>query len=229
MRVIVATYNTHGGVGLDRRFAPQRIARVIRELDADIVALQELDFRTGADMLDILREKTGMHAVAAHTFRRRDGAFGNGLLSRFPILETETIDLSVDGREPRNAIHARIDCEGIALRIFATHFGLRAIERTEQAARLLTALARHRRDAQVLAGDINEWSVPQRALRILHAHFGESPARRTYPTVLPAFALDRIWASPASALVRVHVHKSPLARLASDHLPLLAELRLEAG
>jgi endonuclease/exonuclease/phosphatase family metal-dependent hydrolase len=191
--------------------------------------LQELDFRRDANMLDFLRDETGFHAVAAITFRRGDGAFGNGLLSRFPIVSHETIDLSVAGREPRNAIDAIIDCDGIALRVIATHLGLQPIERIEQARRLLTALTGHRTGSQMLAGDINEWALPRHALSVLHAHFGESTARATFPSLCPLFALDRLWSSPQTTLTNVRAHKRRAARIASDHLPLVAELHLDTS
>jgi endonuclease/exonuclease/phosphatase family metal-dependent hydrolase len=228
MRLTVATYNTHGGIGIDRRFDPQRIADVIEELKADVIALQELEFHAHANMLDILSERTGLHAIAQRTFARDDGAFGNGLLSRLPILTSTTIDLSVPGREPRGAIDATIDCNGMPLRIVVTHLGLRKAERAEQARRLVAALATDPR-ATVLAGDINEWLMPRRALSALHAHFGESPACATFPSAAPLIALDRIWTSPAALLRRVRVHRSRLAQRASDHLPLIAELELPSG
>src|ERR1700733_3915854 len=137
MRLRIATYNVHGGVGLDRRYDPMRIARVIGELDADVVALQELQSRADMDMLEILRCETRMHAIAAITFRTARGDFGNGLLSRMPVVSNERINMSVRGREPRNAVDAMLDCDGIPLRIIATHLGLQPSERREQSARLI--------------------------------------------------------------------------------------------
>jgi endonuclease/exonuclease/phosphatase family metal-dependent hydrolase len=226
MRLRIATYNVHGGVGLDRRYDPERIARVIAEMDADVVALQELQSRGGRDMLDTLRRETHAHSIAAITFRNAHGDFGNGLLSRRPIASNERIDLSMHGREPRNAIDATVDCQGIPLRIIATHLGLKPSERREQSARLVAALKKQPDRATVLLGDINDWTLPRHALRALHAHFGESRAHATYPSVFPVLALDRIWVSAPSALVRTYRHQTRTARLASDHLPLVAELEL---
>jgi endonuclease/exonuclease/phosphatase family metal-dependent hydrolase len=225
MRLIVATYNTHGGIGIDRRFDAQRIADVVAELNADVIALQELEFHMHANMLDILRERTGFHAIAQRTFARDHGAFGNGLLSRWPVTASVPIDLSVPGREPRGAIAATIDCDGTSLRVVATHLGLRPAERAEQARRLVAFVGQDTLPT-LLAGDINEWLMPRRALRALHAHFGESPARATYPSPLPMVALDRVWTSPASLLRSVHAHRSPKALRASDHLPLVATIEM---
>ena len=225
MRLTVATYNTHSGIGTDRRFDPQRIADVVEELNADVIALQELEFHAHANMLDILRERTGFHAVAQRTFARDNGAFGNGLLSRWPIATSTTIDLSLPGREARGAIDATIDCNGARLRVVVTHLGLRRGERDEQAHRLIAAIGKGVQPT-LLAGDINEWLMPRRALRTLHTHFGESRARATFPSAAPLLALDRIWTSPPSLLRQVRVHRSRLARRASDHLPLIAEVQL---
>ena len=228
MRVVVASYNTHSGVGLDRRFAPQRTADVIAELDADIVALQELRVHAnGVDMLELLRERSGHHAVAGHTMRFADGAFGNGLLSRHPIASVRHIELSVGAREPRGAIDARLECDGTPLRVIATHLGLRPAERSVQIERLLDVLHAEPALPTVLLGDLNEWFLRRRSLQWLHAHFGETPARTTFPSMLPLLALDRCWVSPADALKDVRVHRSRGARIASDHLPLVATLDLE--
>jgi endonuclease/exonuclease/phosphatase family metal-dependent hydrolase len=228
---LIATYNTHGGVGLDRRYSPSRIAGVLSELQADVIALQELHSRSArCDMLKHLRERTGYHAIAGPTLLHADSeSFGNGLLSRFPIVSSTHITLAVGRREPRAAIDAVLDCDGIHLRVIATHLGLRSGERREQIARLLDHAGRGASMPTVLLGDINEWLARPRALHALHAHFGEAPARATFPSLLPMLALDRIWMSPASGLRNVRVHRSRLARRASDHLPLLAEIALERG
>lgn len=226
---VIASYNTHGGVGLDRRYAPQRIADVLAELGADIVALQELKAHdAGLDMLALLGDATGYHAIAGPTLRLADGHFGNGLLSRYPIVSTQRIALAVGQREPRGAIDAVIDCDGTHLRVIATHLGLARGERREQIARLLDAIRGGPALPTVLLGDLNEWMLRGRALHELHAHFDEAPACATFPSVLPVLALDRIWMAPAQRLRRVRAHRSRLARIASDHLPLLAEIHWES-
>ena len=222
---IIASYNTHGAVGIDRRFAPDRIARVLGEIDADIIALQELELHaSGFDMLAYLQSETGFHAIAGPTIRSADRDFGNGLLSRFPIVSVDQVTLDVARREPRGAIDAVIDCSGAPLRVIATHLGLRPSERRDQVRRLLDTVRAGPALPTVLLGDLNEWFLRGRPLRWLHEHFGESPAYATFPSPLPLLALDRIWSSPASLLRRVRVHRSRLARRASDHLPLVAKL-----
>lgn len=223
----IASYNVHRAIGTDGRCEPQRILAVLREIDADVVALQEVEAAdTGADMLAWLGRETGFEAIAGTTLLRHDGHYGNGLLTRCPVREKRLCDLSWRGREPRGAIAADIDCGRNAVRVVATHLGLRPAERRDQVQRLLT-LVRERPDARsVLLGDLNEWFLWGRPLRRLHRHFQETPSLATFPSRLPVLALDRIWTHPRSMLQRLSVHKSRLARVASDHLPLVATLDL---
>lgn len=222
----IASYNVHRAIGTDGRFCRERILDVLREVDADVVALQEVEARdSGADMLAWLGEQTGFHAIAGTTLLRHDGHYGNGMLTRYPVKAKRLCDLSWRGREPRGAIAADIDC-GCAepLRVVATHLGLRPAERREQVQRLLN-LFRERPDLRsVLIGDLNEWFLWGRPLRRLHRHFQETPAIATFPSALPVFALDRVWAHPRAMLRELRVHRTPLSRVASDHLPLVATL-----
>ena len=228
--VRIASYNTHGGVGRDRHFVPKRIADVLKEIDADVVALQEVENRaTGFDMLAYLKEETGFEAIAGPTLIRRGADYGNGLLTRFHVLSTKRIDLCVPRCEPRGAIDVELDCGGTPLRVLATHLGLRPAERREQIQRLLRVLESDRPLPTILMGDINEWFLWGRPLRWMHEHFEETPAVATFPSIYPVFALDRVWVKPRTLLKRVDVHATPLARLASDHLPLTAELDLRCG
>ena len=227
-RLRLASYNVHRAIGRDRRTAPERILGVLKEVDADVVALQEVEARDGgADMLAWLAGETGFHAVAGTTLIRHDGHYGNGLLTRCPVKATTLCDLSWRGREPRGAIAADIDCEGEPLRVVATHLGLRPAERREQCERLLALFSERPEDRSVLMGDLNEWFLWGRPLRHLHKFFEPTPALATFPSGLPALALDRIWAHPRSILRSLRVHVTPLARMASDHLPLVAELELD--
>ncbi|NYI00605.1 endonuclease/exonuclease/phosphatase family protein [Cupriavidus plantarum] len=239
----VASYNIHGGVGTDGHFVPNRIAGVLGELSADIVALQEVETRaTGFDMLQFLSKHGGHHAIPGPTLVRADGDYGNALLTRYPPLRVRHIDLSVKGREPRGAIDALLSCRGehdgldalgpderFTLRVIATHLGLRPSERRWQVQRLLTALAEMPAQPTLLLGDVNEWFLWGRPLRWLHAYFDRTPNVSTFPSRWPMLALDRIWTSPRAHLVSVERHATPLARVASDHLPLRAVLHLIAA
>ena len=226
----VASYNTHGGVGRDGHFVPKRIAEVLKELEADVIGLQEVENRrTGFDMLNYLAAETGFHAIAGPTFLRRGADYGNGLLTRFKVLSVRKINLCVERCEPRGAIDAELDCGGTPMRVLATHLGLRPSERREQIQRLLNALEGERPLPTVLMGDINEWFLWGRPLRWMHKHFHKTPSPATFPSLYPVLALDRLWVKPKTLLRKIEVHVSSLARIASDHLPLTAELDLACG
>jgi endonuclease/exonuclease/phosphatase family metal-dependent hydrolase len=226
-RLRIASYNVHRAIGRDRRTNPDRILAVMREVDADVFALQEVEAHDdGADMLDWLGRKTGFHAIAGTTLKRHDGHFGNGLLTRCPVKDKRLCDLSWRGREPRGAIAADLDCGGMPLRVVATHLGLRPAERRDQVTQLLQLFKDRPHERSVLLGDLNEWFLWGRPLRRLHRHFRETPPMATFPSRLPVLALDRIWTHPHSMLRRLEVHKTNLARRASDHLPLVATLEL---
>jgi endonuclease/exonuclease/phosphatase family metal-dependent hydrolase len=229
----VVTYNIHGCVGLDRRYDPARIAAVLREIDADIACLQEVDGRRGglrAEQAAYLGEATGRQVIlgAAH---HRGGRFANAVLTRFPALTARTIDLAVSGYEPRVAIDADLLIGGRILRVMATHFGLHANERRLQANRLVAALGeragtnRVPAHAVLLVGDLNEWRGRNGGgIRALDRCLGPSAMPRTFPSWMPVLPLDRIYALGPAVLRDVEVWRSPLARVASDHLPLIGSL-----
>ena len=223
----LASYNIHCGIGRDGRFSEQRILDVLREIDADVVALQEVESLTsGIDMLGWLAHSTGSHSIAGTTLIHADGHYGNGLLARFPVVSSELLDLTWRGREPRGAIAADIDCSGKKLRVVATHLGLRPAERREQVEQLLRLFRKRPGERAVLVGDLNEWFLWGRPLRRLHAYFTETPAPATFPARSPFLALDRLWTHPRTSLRELQVHASATARIASDHLPLVAEIEL---
>jgi len=148
------------------------------------------------------------------------------VLSRHPFERVAHLDLTVHRYEPRGAVDVHIEPgAGSCLRVLATHLGLRPGERREQVKRLLAAVEDEGPHPTILMGDLNEWYLWGRPLRWLHAHFREKPeAPRTFPARRPMFALDRIWISPVGCLRELHRHSTPLARVASDHLPLVAEV-----
>ncbi len=229
----VATYNIHGCVGTDGRFRPERIAEVIREMDADVVGLQEVDRRHHPERptleLEMLAGKSGLVCLAGPTLVDSRGDYGNGLLSRHPTRAVRYLDLSVRRREPRGAIDADIDVCGVAVRVVVTHLGLGIPERRSQATRLLEALGGPDGTRLLVLGDVNEWHPWSRSLRRLERRLGPSAAGRTFPSRCPVLRLDRIWSLPREAIVDARVHATPLARVASDHLPLVARVRSRPG
>jgi endonuclease/exonuclease/phosphatase family metal-dependent hydrolase len=232
--VRVVTYNIHTCVGVDRRYDPGRISTVLQEIDADIACLQEVDARLRserhADQWAYLAAATGCRVVTGTGVRQPRGRFGNAILTRFPVLAARSIDLTVTGYEPRAAIDADVLIGERVLRIIATHFGLHGAERRQQANRLVAALGepiaanRCEAHAVLLMGDLNEWRGRGGAIRSLDRRLGPSAAARTFPSWMPVLALDRIYAAGRAILRDVGVYRSPLARLASDHLPLVGRL-----
>jgi endonuclease/exonuclease/phosphatase family metal-dependent hydrolase len=237
--LVVATYNVHTCVGTDRRYDPARIAAVLCELGADIISLQEVvAHRDGTNLPDqgsFLAQETGLRAISLPQGADQRSRFGNAILTRLPVLAVRYIDLSIDGYAPRGALDVDLDAGRHRLRVVATHFGLRGGERRAQAQRLLGALtgsdggnggipAVGAATAILMMGDLNEWRGRRGGIRALDRELGHAPAPRTFPSWCPILPLDRIYAAPPALLRDFDVHRSPLARLASDHLPLRARL-----
>ena len=227
--VRLASYNVHRAIGRDRRTDPGRILGVLREINADVYALQEVEAHdTGGDMLAWLAREMDAAAIAGTTLLRHDGHYGNGLLARCNcIVRSELVDLSWREREPRGAISADLDFGGgHVLKVVATPLGLRPAERREQVERLIQLFTWHEQERAVLMGDVNEWFLWGRPLKKLHQYFDRTPAVATFPSGKPVFALDRLWTHPGSILKDVSAHVSALSRVASDHLPLVASIEL---
>ena len=225
----LATWNIHRCIGRASQKSPERCAAVLREIDAEVIALQEVDSRPGheLDVLTYLAREAGARAIAGSTMIEQDAHYGNALLTRLPVRAVRRHDLSVSGREPRGALDLDLDLDGSRLQMIATHLGLRPAERREQVRRLLPLFDTREHDLVVLTGDLNEWFLWGRPLRMLHRIFPHASHRRTWPAYAPLFALDRIWVHPHHASRRLMAHRSALTRVASDHLPLTLELELK--
>jgi endonuclease/exonuclease/phosphatase family metal-dependent hydrolase len=227
-RLRIATYNLHSGIGIDRRFRPQRILDVIAELDADIIALQEvLSPVFGCDMHEHLRRETGFHLAALTTMQLAGGTFGNAVLSRWPILERADHDLTIGSHEPRGALDLIIGRGTQRLRVIATHLGLRSAERSLQIARILEIARANPDFPTVLVGDLNVRRARGRELAACIEYFGDAPAPCTFPSIAPVLSLDRIFVSPSVKLLSIEANRSRRARIASDHLPLVATIELQ--
>lgn len=228
LKLTVATYNVHEWIGNDGCNDPERTLRVIRDLKADLIALQEVSFpveeRVGLRLQD-LAEATGMQCIPGQTLSRKDAVFGNMLLTTHPLKRIEHIDLSIDGREPRGAIVATLDIESSIVKVVATHLGRGSGERRKQIERLLEEIDIRYNKLLILIGDLNEWNLFSRFFWYLRSHFGPLLAPPTYPTRFPFLALDRILVCPKEAQTEICVLKTPLARIASDHLPVKAKIK----
>jgi endonuclease/exonuclease/phosphatase family metal-dependent hydrolase len=228
-RLSVASYNIHKGVGLDRRRDLARTMAVIGELDADILALQEADtrfgIRTGLLDLEHLHRDLGLVAVPLPVSGPAHGWHGNLLLLRNAEVE-EVHTLALPGFEPRGAMLSDLRIKGRALRVVNTHLGLLPGSRNAQARALIDKLASLGARPTLLMGDLNEWRSQASMMRILQGFFTESPQVRSFPTRLPLLSLDRMMVCGQGHLRNLAAHDSPLARRASDHLPIKAELHL---
>jgi phospholipase D1/2 len=224
----VASYNVHACVGSDGKFAPERIADVLASLDADLVALQEVEDRLvdGRPVTELLADRLGMHAYPGPTLKRGAADYGNLLLARPAADAVMRHEISVPGREPRGIIEADFGLDDVRLRMFVTHLGLSGAERRKQLDLLLSAIGREGAKVRILAADFNEWFPIGRFHRRLGSGFGRSTRHKTFPAPLPVLSLDRIYVAPAAALKSSRTERSKLARNASDHLPVICELEL---
>ena len=224
----VAGWNIHRYLGRGGRDV-NRTIRVIRELDADVTGLQEVVAGSQGGTLPTaheLSEATNREAVFGPTLLHRHGKYGNALLTRLPIKDVRRHDLSMDGREPRGLLDVILDAGGRDLRVVNTHLGLTLWERSRQVQNLLDILERDHSGPMVLMGDFNEWIPFHISLKPIVERFGHTPSPRTFPARFPIFPLDRVWTTPEGTLKSLEVHDSPLARLASDHLPVKARVAL---
>jgi endonuclease/exonuclease/phosphatase family metal-dependent hydrolase len=238
-RFRIVTYNVHKCVGVDRRLNPTRIVKALKEIDADIVALQEVHCIHGRpgeeDQAHFIARALGFNYCMGHNRALRGGIYGNLVLSRFPLLASENHDISVSGREERGCLRVDIDLgRESLLRVYNVHLGTSFIERQSQARKLISESILSDANLpgpRIMLGDFNEWT---RGLvtRLLKEHFRTGDIRlhlrrsRTYPGLLPIMHLDHIYFDETLELEDAKLHRSRTTLLASDHLPIFADFRL---
>jgi endonuclease/exonuclease/phosphatase family metal-dependent hydrolase len=233
VHLTIASYNIHRSIGLDRRLDVDRIAEVIAEIDPDVIGLQEVVRGRGGpevDQAEYLAERLKMDLVMGVTRPHGSGEYGNAVLTRLPIVGRARCDLSHGEREPRGCLRVDLSAGGRTLHVFNCHLGLGLGERRHQ----LGLLARFLHTStglegpRVLLGDFNEWHRGP-ITRRLRQEFS-SPMRRmrrTHPALFPLFSLDRIYWDVELEGEDFRAHRSRLARVASDHLPVVARLRVQ--
>jgi endonuclease/exonuclease/phosphatase family metal-dependent hydrolase len=227
----IATYNVHSCVGVDAKFAPDRIAAVVKGLEADVVGLQEVGWHhrgeIGLDQFEYLSRETGMKAWPGPTKHHERAHYGNALLSRLPVLDMRPMDLSLPHREPRGAIDADIQVGDKVVRVIVAHLGLDPWERNAQITRVLNTVERGSARPVVFMGDLNEWRPRSpRIKRLMHC-FADCAAPRSFHVRMPTLRLDRIFVSDGLVLSKYDVVRTPLTKRASDHLPVRATIALK--
>jgi endonuclease/exonuclease/phosphatase family metal-dependent hydrolase len=233
--VRIATYNVHRCRGMDRRTMPARVAHVLREIDADIIALQEVIGAgpSGAGQAEEIGAALGMGWVMTAVRHLRRHLFGNVVLSRFPITHHSHYDLSWRTCEARACQRADLEIGGSQLlHVYNVHLGTAVLERRYQAPRLASYVHDRRVvGPKVILGDFNEW-MRGLATRTLSSLFdsvdikAHLQRRRTYPGIFPVLHLDHIYYEGDVEVRSVELPRTRKALMASDHLPLVANLRI---
>ena len=236
-RIRVATYNVHKCRGLDRRVDPERVAAVIAELDADVVAIQEiLDVQNGRPEFDQARRiherLKDYHRCFGENRSLRGGPYGNMTLSRFPVQRCRNYDVTWRHRERRGCLRSDIVLRGGAvLHVFNVHLGTSYLERRHQARRLLCDDVLNRRECwgpRIVVGDFNEWTRGLASRLMGDAFEAVDPKKflryaRSYPGVLPVLHLDHFYYDKQLSLKSFRLDRSRKALIASDHVPMVAE------
>jgi endonuclease/exonuclease/phosphatase family metal-dependent hydrolase len=232
--VRIATYNIHRCRGMDRRVNPSRIVEVLRAIDADVIALQEVVGAgpQGAGQAEEIGAGLGMGWVMNCVRTLRHHQFGNVVLSRYPIVDHRQYDLSWRTCEPRNCQRADLEIDGQLLHVYNVHLGTAVFERRYQARRLASYVHDHRvAGPKVILGDFNEWmrGLATKTLSSLFESVDISQhlkRRRTYPGLFPVVHLDHIYYDGNVKVVAVEMPRTRKALMASDHLPLVASFRI---
>ncbi|MEW9854668.1 endonuclease/exonuclease/phosphatase family protein [Novosphingobium sp. M1R2S20] len=229
MQITFASYNIRKAVGLDRRRDPDRILSILREMDADVVALQEVDRRYGRRMsvlpLDAIHEHTGYRPVPLSMKPDSLGWHGNALLVRrdYELVAAAPVPLPV--LEPRGAIRADLRIGGQLLRVIGMHLDLSGLKRRHQVRSVLSHVSGCADSMPtVLMGDMNEWALHGGCFREFDSGWQVLAPGRSFPSRRPVAALDRIIVSRGCEVQGTGVHRSALSAIGSDHLPVFATI-----
>ena len=240
------TYNVHRCIGGDRRLDVDRIVAVIAEQEPDVVCLQELDVvraRTGmVDQARAIADGLAMSVRFHPAMRIEAEEYGDAILTRWPERLVRAGALpsvrGIPGLEPRGAIWAAIDIDGATINVINTHLGLVPREQRLQAAALAGKDwlgSAECTGPTILTGDFNATSITRpyqtltRTLADCQRQLGKRPSVKTFPANFPAIRIDHAFVSPHIRVTGVHAPMSPLARTASDHLPLVVDFEVRAA
>lgn len=227
--ITVASYNIRKGIGTDRRRRPERVIEVLRELDPDVIALQEADRRFGAKLsalpLDLLETYSPWKPVPFEIRPGGIGWHGNAILVRKAAAVIDRCTLDLPTLEPRGAVLAELRLGGVALRIVGMHLDISGLLRRRQVRCVLAQLRERPRMPTILMGDLNEWSAHGGCLREFAHDHRIVATGRSFHSRRPMAALDRIILTPDLTLLASGVHRSDAAARASDHLPIWARVR----
>jgi endonuclease/exonuclease/phosphatase family metal-dependent hydrolase len=241
----VMTYNVHRCRGLDRVWSPERIAEVIASCHPDIVALQELDVgraRSGhVDQAETIARDLGMDVQFFPALRVMEELYGDAILSRWPAKTVKAgplPGLRLPGLEPRGALWSTIRVAGVDVQVLNTHLSVLGRERHMQVDTLLGPEWLGHPDCRapvIVMGDLNA-TTRSRAYRRLAGRFRDvyracprrhhAPSRATFPTRFPRLCIDHIFVGQSVDVINACTVRTPLASFASDHLPVLAELKV---
>jgi endonuclease/exonuclease/phosphatase family metal-dependent hydrolase len=229
MKIRLATYNIHKFVGTDGKRSESRILEIIKALNADILALQEFvleDHSENMPKVETFAAEAGYHFIAQPMLRANKMVQFNLLLSRVPVSSKNLVTLPRDGKEPRGAIDAGFEFGKAKIRIAATHLGLTPAARFRQLQLILDMRSDAANEPFALLGDLNIMFPWERTRRHLHAAFSKQRQPASFPSRLPLLATDSIYFSKTGANHEVCVFAEGEARIASDHLPLFADVAL---
>jgi endonuclease/exonuclease/phosphatase family metal-dependent hydrolase len=221
-RLRIVTYNIHRSRGMDRRTRPERVAEVLRDVNADVIALQEVIGAgpSGISHIEEIGACLGMGWVMAATRHLRGHQFGNAILTRFPVVHHAQHELTFKS------------CDDHTLHVYNVHLGTAILERRYQAKRLATLVAdRHVTGPKIVLGDFNEWmkglTTSLLSAKLKSVDLGKYlTRRRTYPGLFPIVHLDHIYYDGPLEIDHIELVRTRLSLVASDHLPLVADIRL---
>lgn len=230
MQLTFASYNIHKAVGVDRKRDPDRIIATLREIDADVIALQEVDRRFGRRMSVLPIEaihQAGYRPVPLSMKPDSLGWHGNALLVRREIELVQAAPVPLPVLEPRGAIRADLRIDGLRLRVIGMHLDLSGLRRKHQVRSVLAHVGACEGSAPtVLMGDMNEWAAHGGCFREFDGAWQVLAPGRSFPSRRPIASLDRIIVSQGCEVLGSGVHRSALSVMASDHLPVYATLKL---